>query len=364
MRVFVVVGTRPEAIKMAPLYKALRKAPGAEPILVSTGQHRQMLDQAFSWFGLTADEDLDIMRPQQTVAAVISRAVAGLDELIAKHQPDCVLGQGDTTTVMAAALAAFARDVPFGHVEAGLRTYDSRHPYPEEGFRQMVSRVTTHHFAPTPRAAECLRAERVGGAIHIVGNTVIDALLETAATTAKLPDGLTLERARTVLITGHRRENFGKRFEDAFGAIADLASEFTDVDFVYPVHLNPNVRNAAHDILRGKANVHLIEPVPYPEIVGLMKRSTFILTDSGGIQEEAPSLRTPVLVMRDTTERQEAVEAGAARLVGAERETIVAEARRLLSSEAARREMTVERNPFGDGDAAEKIVSILLSPYS
>ncbi len=359
MRAFVVVGTRPEAIKMAPLYKALRDAPGVEPLLVSTGQHRQMLDQVFSWFDLKADEDLEIMQPQQTVASVISKAVAGLDELIARHKPDCILGQGDTTTVMAAAIAAFARDIPFGHVEAGLRTYDSRHPYPEEGFRQMVSRVTAYHFAPTQRAADCLTAERVGGEIHVVGNTVIDALLETAATTARLPEGLELKRPRTVLITGHRRENFGKRFEDAFGAIGDLAAEFHDVDFVYPVHLNPNVRDAAHAILRGKDNVHLIEPVPYPEIVALMKRSTFILTDSGGIQEEAPSLKVPVLVMRDTTERQEAVEAGAARLVGAERGRIVEESRRLLSSEAARHEMIVEKNPFGDGDTSQKIAAIL-----
>jgi UDP-N-acetylglucosamine 2-epimerase (non-hydrolysing) len=361
MRVFVVVGTRPEAIKMAPVYKAFRAAPGFEPMLVSTGQHRQMLDQVFSWFGLKADEDLEIMQPGQTVGSVISKAVAGLDDLIDRYKPACVLGQGDTTTVMAAALAAFAREVPFGHVEAGLRTYDNRHPYPEEGFRQMVSRVTTYHFAPTTRAAECIKAERASGEIHIVGNTVIDALLETAATTARMPEGLNLSRPRTVLITGHRRENFGKRFEDAFGAIADLAAQFPDVDFVYPVHLNPNVKLAAHAILQGKPNVHLIEPIPYPEIVALMKRATFILTDSGGIQEEAPSLKAPVLVMRDTTERQEAVEAGAARLVGAERDAIVRESSLLLSCEAARRAMVVEKNPFGDGHAAEKIVAVLRS---
>ncbi|MEQ1929468.1 MAG: UDP-N-acetylglucosamine 2-epimerase (non-hydrolyzing) [Parvularculaceae bacterium] len=359
MKVFVVVGTRPEAIKMAPLYKALRAAPGVEALLVSTGQHRQMLDQVFSWFGLAADEDLAIMQPQQTVASVISKAVAGLDSLIERHKPDCVLGQGDTTTVMATALAAFARDVPFGHVEAGLRTYDNRHPYPEEGFRQMVSRVAAWHFAPTQRAADCLKAERVAGAIQVVGNTVIDALLMTASGAARLPAGLDLKRPRTVLITGHRRENIGKRFEDAFGAIADLAAEFKDVDFVYPVHLNPNVKSAAHAILQGKDNVHLIEPVPYPEIVALMKRATFILTDSGGIQEEAPTLKVPVLVMRDMTERQEAVEAGAARLVGAEREKIVFESRKLLLSEKARQGMIVEKNPFGDGDAAQRIVAIL-----
>lgn len=359
MKVFVVVGTRPEAIKMAPLYLALRRTSGVEALLVSTGQHRQMLDQVFSWFSLKADEDLAAMEPQQTVASVISKSVAGLDGLIARHKPDCVLGQGDTTTVMAAALASFARGVAFGHVEAGLRTYDLAHPYPEEGFRQMVTRVCRWHFAPTERAAECLRAERAAGAIHVVGNTVIDALLMTASTTARLPAGLELTRPRTVLITGHRRENIGKRFEDAFGAISDLAAEFKNVDFVYPVHLNPYVKTAAHSILQGKENVHLIEPVPYPEIVALMKRATFILTDSGGIQEEAPSLKVPVLVMRDMTERQEAVEAGAARLVGAERDAIARESRKLLTSEEARRAMIVEKNPFGDGDSAEKIVSIL-----
>lgn len=363
MRAFVVVGTRPEAIKMAPVYSALKATVGVEAILVSTGQHRQMLDQVFSWFNLRADEDLDLMQPGQTVASVISKAVAGLDSLIERRCPDCVLGQGDTTTVMAAALAAFARGVPFGHVEAGLRTYDLDHPYPEEGFRQMVSRVTRWHFAPTARAADCVAVERAGGEVYVVGNTVIDALLQTAATTAALPRDLSLSRPRTVLITGHRRENFGKRFDDAFGAISDLAGIFADVDFVYPVHLNPNVRSAAHAILRGKPNVHLIDPLPYPEIVALMKRSALILTDSGGIQEEAPSLKTPVLVMRDTTERQEAIEAGAARLVGAERATIVAEASRLLSRESERQKMIVARNPFGDGDSAGKIARILRAAF-
>ena len=363
MRVFVVVGTRPEAIKMAPLYKALRAAPGADAMLISTGQHRQMLDQVFSWFNLTADEDLGIMQKQQTLASVISKAVAGLDDLIVRHKPDCILGQGDTSTVMAAGLSAFARDVPFGHVEAGLRTYD-RHPYPEEGFRQMVSRVSAFHFAPTERAAECLRAERAGGDIHIVGNTVIDALLETADSSAQLPEKLELSRDRMVLITGHRRENIGKRFEDAFGAIRDLAEQFADVDFVYPVHLNPSVQSAAYSILEGRENVHLIEPVPYPEIVALMKRAAFILTDSGGIQEEAPSLKVPVLVMRDSTERQEAVEAGAARLVGAERSRIVSESKNLLMDDAARQEMIVERNPFGDGNASQQIAKILLENVS
>lgn len=359
MRVFVVVGTRPEAIKMAPLYKCLRDSKGFDARLISTGQHRQMLDQVFNWFDLKPDADLGLMKPNQTLASVISGAVSGLDELIVQESPDVILAQGDTTTVMAAALSAFAREVPFGHVEAGLRTYSLTQPFPEEGFRQMTSRVTAHHFAPTERAAQCLRDERVGGAIHMVGNTVIDALLQTAASTAHLPDGLTLPRGRMVLITGHRRENIGPRFNEAFGAIATLARKFPDTDFVYPVHLNPNVRGAAMEILSGLDNMHLIEPVPYPEMVALMQRATVILTDSGGIQEEAPSFRVPVLVMRDHTERQEAVEAGAAKLVGADPARIVPEVTRLLEDENARKSMQVERNPFGDGHSSERIRDLL-----
>jgi UDP-N-acetylglucosamine 2-epimerase (non-hydrolysing) len=361
MRIFVVVGTRPEAIKMAPLFKCLRDTPGMDARLISTGQHRQMLDQVFAWFDLKPDADLGLMKPNQTLAGVISGGVAGLDDLIVREKPRIVLAQGDTTTVMAAALAAFGREVPFGHVEAGLRTYSLTQPFPEEGFRQMTSRITAHHFAPTERAAQCLRDERVGGAIHMVGNTVIDALLQTAASTAHLPENLTLSRPRMVLITGHRRENIGPRFKEAFGAIATLAARFPNVDFVYPVHLNPNVRSAAMEILSGLENMHLVEPVPYPEMVALMQRATVILTDSGGIQEEAPTFRVPVLVMRDHTERQEAVEAGAARLVGAEPARIVSEVSRLLQDEAARTAMMVDRNPFGDGHASERIRDLLLA---
>ena len=361
MRIFVVVGTRPEAIKMAPLYKCLRASSRIDARLISTGQHRQMLDQVFEWFDLKPDADLGLMKPNQTLASVIAGAVAGLDDLIVREKPAIVLAQGDTTTVMAAALAAFSREIPFGHVEAGLRTYNLLQPFPEEGFRQMTSRVTAHHFAPTERAAACLRDERVGGAIHIVGNTVIDALLQTAASKAHLPAGLALERPRMVLITGHRRENIGQRFKEAFGAIATLAARFPDTDFVYPVHLNPNVRGAALEILSGLANIHLIEPVPYPEMVALMQRATVILTDSGGIQEEAPSFRVPVLVMRDHTERQEAVEAGAAKLVGAEPARIVSEVSNLLEHEPARTAMMVDRNPFGDGHASERIRDLLLA---
>ncbi len=361
MRIFVVVGTRPEAIKMAPLYKCLRDTAGMDARLISTGQHRQMLDQVFEWFDLKPDADLGLMKPNQTLASVISGGVAGLDDLIVRDKPDFVLAQGDTTTVMAAALASFSREVPFGHVEAGLRTYSLSQPFPEEGFRQMTSRITSLHFAPTQRAADCLRDERVGGSIHMVGNTVIDALLQTAASTARLPETLALDRDRMVLITGHRRENIGHRFNEAFGAIATLATRFPDTDFVYPVHLNPNVRGAALEILSGLENVHLIEPVAYPQMVALMQRAKVILTDSGGVQEEAPSFKVPVLVMRDHTERQEAVEAGAAKLVGADPARIVEEVSNLLDNEVARTAMMVDRNPFGDGHSSERIRDLLLT---
>lgn len=363
MRIFVVVGTRPEAIKMAPLFKCLRDSSGIDARLISTGQHRQMLDQVFEWFDLKPDADLGLMKPNQTLASVISGAVSGLDELIAKENPDVILAQGDTTTVMAAALSAFAREKRFGHVEAGLRTYSLSQPFPEEGFRQMTSRVTTYHFAPTERAAQCLKDERVGGEIHMVGNTVIDALLQTAGSKARLPENLTLNRARMVLITGHRRENIGSRFSEAFGAISTLARRFRDTDFVYPVHLNPNVRASALSILSGLENIHLIEPVPYPEMVALMQRATLILTDSGGIQEEAPSFKVPVLVMRDHTERQEAVEAGAARLVGADPRRIVTEVSNLLENEVARKAMQIDINPFGDGRSSERIRDLLLKSH-
>jgi UDP-N-acetylglucosamine 2-epimerase (non-hydrolysing) len=320
-----------------------------------------MLDQVFDWFDLRPDADLGLMKPNQTLASVLSGAVAGLDELIAKEAPDVVLAQGDTTTVMAAALAAFAREKRFGHVEAGLRTRNLKQPFPEEGFRQMTSRIASYHFAPTRRAADCLRSELVSGSIHTVGNTVIDALLYTAAFKAHFPSSLALTRPRMILITGHRRENIGPRFNEAFGAIATLARSFQDTDFVYPVHLNPNVREAAMNILSGLQNVHLIAPVSYPEMVALLQKATLALTDSGGIQEEAPSFKVPVLVMRDQTERQEAVEVGAAKLVGAEPKRIVEEVSNLLKNEEARRAMQVEHNPFGDGGTSERIRDLLIA---
>ncbi|MGB6229688.1 MAG: UDP-N-acetylglucosamine 2-epimerase (non-hydrolyzing) [Litorimonas sp.] len=355
--VFVTVGTRPEAIKMAPLYLRMQRTDGLRPVLVSTGQHREMLDQVFDWFGIAPDEDLAVMTPNQTVSQVMVKSLSGLDALIAKHEPDAVLAQGDTTTVLAAALAAFNTQTPFGHVEAGLRTYDLERPFPEEGYRQMASRVARWHFAPTPRAAETLAGEKLQGDVHMVGNTVIDALLDTAKRADALPVEIADDK-RMVLITGHRRENHAA-FRKVFAAFRTLADRYADIVFVYPVHLNPNVQTVARDVLSGTSNFHLIEPVDYPGIVSLMKRATLIVTDSGGIQEEAPSLKVPLLVMRETTERQESVEVGASRLIGTDPETLLREASRLLDSAEARREMVVETNPFGDGLSSQRICRIL-----
>jgi len=357
MKVFVVAGTRPEAIKMAPVYKALEADGAFDPVLVATAQHREMLDQVLDWFGLAPHHDLNLMKDRQSLSGVLSRAVSGLDALIESEKPDAVLAQGDTTTVLAAALAAFHRETPFGHVEAGLRTYDLTAPFPEEGNRALAGRVTKWHFAPTERAAKALAAEKVPGEIHILGNTVIDALIDTADRVDEPKTKIT--RERMVLITGHRRENHGDRFRMAFGALAELASRFPDADFVYPVHLNPNVRDIAFELLSGLDNFQLIDPVPYPEMVALMKRATLILTDSGGIQEEAPTFGAPVLVMRDTTERQEAVEAGVCELVGVDPQKILGRATELLGEADPGAHMRGKQNPFGDGKTAHRIAQIL-----
>jgi len=357
IRLLLVVGTRPEAIKMAPIYKACLQDPDVEPILVSTGQHKEMLNQVFEWFDLTPDENLAIMKPNQTLSMVLSTAVTGLDGLIRKHAPQVVLAQGDTTTVMAAALAAFHTGVSFGHIEAGLRTYDLEKPYPEEGYRQMVQRIASWNFAPTQRAMDNLAKESLTGVSYNVGNTVIDALLATAAKECSVP--LALTRERMVLITGHRRENHGGRFQEAFGAMAQLAKSFSDVDFVYPVHLNPKVKDIAYELLHGIDNFYLLPPVPYPEMVALMKHAYIILTDSGGIQEEAPSFKVPVLVMRDSTERQEGVDANVSKLVGVDSRIIVSEVTQLLNNPEAYSKMQKSDNPFGDGKSAERIINIL-----
>jgi UDP-N-acetylglucosamine 2-epimerase (non-hydrolysing) len=360
-------GTRPEAVKMAPLVRECRRhGERIETIVCVTGQHREMLDQVTDYFGIEVDRDLDVMTPNQTLADVTARCLSGLNAALAELRPDCLAVQGDTTTVMASALAAFYRHVPLVHVEAGLRTGNLQAPWPEELNRRIASLVTTLHCAPTGRAAENLRQEGISpDAIHVTGNTVIDSLLWTVAREREQSRPwrekyAALGDRRMVLITGHRRENFGDGMKHICSAILILARRFPEVEFLYPVHLNPNVREPVGRLLSGQANIRLCEPAPYPEFVWLMDRSTLILTDSGGVQEEAPSLRKPVLVMRETTERPEAVEAGGVELVGTDVFRIVDRTSRLLTDRAAYTLHQIGRNPYGDGRAAARIVSLML----
>ena len=367
-RVMVVFGTRPEAIKMAPVVRALKATPGVETLVAVTAQHRQMLDQVLGLFDIVPDEDLDVMAPGQTLPGLFARLLTGMTEVLERHRPDLVLVHGDTSTTFATALAAFYAKVAIGPVEAGLRTGDLQAPWPEEANRRLTAPLTSLHFAPTSQSRANLLAENTPEAqVHVTGNTVIDALLavvaridadpalkaELAARFPFLDDG-----RRLVLVTGHRRENFGDGFEQICLALRDLAAR-GDVQLLYPVHLNPNVQEPVNRILSGVDGVRLIAPQDYLPFVYLMSRAHVILTDSGGIQEEAPSLGKPVLVMRDTTERPEAVEAGTVRLVGTDRARIVAEVTRLLDDEAAYREMARAHNPNGDGEAAMRIARIV-----
>lgn len=363
VRPLIVMGTRPEAIKIAPLLHACAGRRDIEPIVCSTGQHREMLQQVVDYFELRVDLDLDLMRPNQTLAGLTSRCLESLDAALVQHAPDCVIAQGDTTTVMAASLAAFYRRLPFIHVEAGLRTGNLYSPWPEELNRRIAGLTTAVHCAPTPRAAQNLLDEGVPQQqVLITGNTVVDALLwavrrERLRSSDWSEQHAALGDRRMVLITGHRRENFGQGFRDICEAIHSLARQFADVEFVYPVHLNPNVQEPVHRLLGGLGNVHLLKPASYPEFVWLMDRSTLILTDSGGVQEEAPSLKKPVLVMRDTTERPEAVEAGAVELVGTSSARIVERVSLLLTDAAEYARRQLDRNPYGDGRAAERIIA-------
>jgi UDP-N-acetylglucosamine 2-epimerase (non-hydrolysing) len=376
-KISVIFGTRPEAIKLAPVVLRLQNEPGIVCHVCSTAQHRQMLDQVLEVFGIRPDADLDLMRPNQSLAGLTARAVEAMDAYFAAEKPDIALVQGDTTTVLCASLAAFYNSVAIGHVEAGLRTGDLQAPWPEEANRVLTSRLARLHFAPTQTSRQNLLRENMpDDAIYVTGNTVIDALLIAVERIKRdpprvegLPDFLQPASAgaaaaggapRLVLITGHRRENFGSGFESICRAIAELAERQPDVHFVYPVHLNPNVRRPVEEILgrdgAGPVNVHLIEPLPYLAFVGMMDRSTLILTDSGGVQEEAPSLGKPVLVMRDLTERPEAVEAGTVRLVGTNQRLIVDGVIELLTRPDVYEKMSRAHNPYGDGHAAERIV--------
>ena len=366
IKVAVIVGTRPEAIKMAPVYLALKDDTRVEAVLLATAQHRQMLDQVLSVFDIRPDIDLDLMRPNQTLAEVTANVVTGVQKALAEIRPDAALVHGDTTTCMASALAAFYERVPVGHVEAGLRTYNFDAPWPEEMNRRLVDPICRWCFAPTEGAAENLRNEHVPeNNIFVTGNTVIDALLLAREMARReipdvpgLPPGA-LDGKRLVLVTGHRRESFGKPFEEFCLALRDIVRAHEDTAVVYPVHLNPNVQKPVHAILGSENRIHLIEPIEYLPFVYLMDQSCLIVTDSGGIQEEAPSFGKPVLVTRAVTERPEAMRAGLAKLVGTDRETIVAEASRLLTDPDAYAKMSGGQNPYGDGKAAERILEIL-----
>jgi UDP-N-acetylglucosamine 2-epimerase (non-hydrolysing) len=365
-RVLVVFGTRPEAIKLAPVVQALAADSRFAPRVAVTAQHRGLLDQVLDLFGIEPDYDLDLMRPGQDLYHVTSAALLGLKPVLADAAPDLVVVQGDTTTTFTAALAAFYERIPVAHVEAGLRTGDPFAPYPEETNRALTARLAGFQFAPTPRARENLLAEGIrADAIHVTGNTGIDALLQVAARVRREPPALPAELAaldparRLVLVTAHRRESFEGGMDRICDAIAELARRRPETDLVFPVHPNPNVRGPVAHTLAGLANVHVVEPVDYDQLVWLLTRAHLVLTDSGGIQEEVPSLDVPALVLREKTERPEGVETGALRLVGTSPARIVAEALRLLDDAKAHAEMAAAANPYGDGRAAERIVSVL-----
>lgn len=368
LKTLCVFGTRPEAIKMAPLALALEADARFDAKVCVTGQHRQMLDQVLDLFELKPDFDLDIMKPGQDLTDVTSAILLGMKNVFAEFKPDVVLVHGDTATTFATTVASYFQQIPVAHVEAGLRTGNLYSPWPEEGNRKLTGALAALHFAPTETSRQNLLREGVASGVEVTGNTVIDALLQVVD---KLNKDRDLQRqltsqfsflrpdSRLVLVTGHRRESFGGGFERICQALADIAKTFPDVEVVYPVHLNPNVREPVNRLLADIGNVHLIEPLDYLPFVYLMNRSYLILTDSGGIQEEAPSLGKPVLVMRDTTERPEAVEAGTVKLVGTEVEAITNNLRKLLEDDDVYRQMSFAHNPYGDGQACARILAAL-----
>ena len=372
-KILLVFGTRPEAIKMAPLVKALQKdTEHFETRVCVTAQHRQMLDQVLEVFGITPEYDLNIMAPNQDLYDITAKVLLGLREVLKDFRPDTVLVHGDTTTSMAASLAAFYMQIPVGHVEAGLRTYNMLSPWPEEMNRQVTDRICTYYFAPTEQSRANLLQENIDAKkIFITGNTVIDALLmavDIISTTAGVKEkmakelqekGYTVGDREYILVTGHRRENFGDGFLHICKAIKELAALHPEMDIVYPVHLNPNVQKPAYELLSGLSTVYLISPLDYLPFIYAMQHSTLLLTDSGGVQEEAPSLGKPVLVMRDTTERPEAVEAGTVKLVGTDAEAIVSNVTALLQDKEMYKRMSETHNPYGDGQACERIIAAL-----
>ena len=356
-RVTCVIGTRPEAIKMAPVIQRLKQQAWCECTVLCTAQHRELLDQVLGLFGIRPDADFGVMRPNQTLPALTSRLIEKFDETFSQARPDALLAQGDTTTSMVAALCSFYHKVPFGHVEAGLRTGNLYGPFPEEMNRLIAGRIARWHFAPTAQALSNLLSEGIpASSVTVTGNTVIDALLQVASKCSESP---ALPGLRLVLVTAHRRENFGLPLCSVFRAIRHLADHRPDIQFLYPVHPNPNVKSAAAELLGSHPRVRLVEPLDYCAFVAAMKQAHFILTDSGGVQEEAPALGKPVLVLRDETERPEALAAGVARLVGTSFDRIVAESTRLLDDSAHYAAMAHGVSPYGDGHAAERIVAAL-----
>jgi len=366
-KVIIVFGTRPEAIKMFPVVHALKAQPGVETRVIVTAQHRELLDQVLAISRIVPDIDLDIMQPDQTLDGLTARLIVELGKAFDAEKPDRVVVHGDTLTTMVASLAAYYRKIPVAHVEAGLRSGDIHHPWPEEVNRRVVACIADMNFAPTDAAADALRAEnRIEASIHVTGNTVIDALLATRARIAEEPElaarfqpvAAPFAGKRVIAVTTHRRENFGGGMAAIAGAIRDIAQR-PDVAVIFPVHPNPNVRKVMDDALAGLANVAMIDPLDYPNFVALLDRCEIVLTDSGGVQEEAPSLGKPVLVLRETTERPEGVLAGTAKLVGTDRARIVAELTMLLDDRAAYEAMSRAHNPFGDGQAAQRIAKII-----
>jgi UDP-N-acetylglucosamine 2-epimerase (non-hydrolysing) len=358
------VGTRPEAIKMAPVILALQAESWAATRILATAQHRDMLDQVLAHFALRPDIDLNMMRPNQSLTGLTARLLSEMGNVLEAEAPDAVLAQGDTTTVMTTALACFYRHIPFGHVEAGLRTGDIWNPFPEEANRVIAGRLAWWHFAPTESSRSNLLREGVEDRrIFVTGNTVIDALLMTAAQERELPEGIDPTR-RLVLVTSHRRENFGEPFREICRALQTLSAANPGVQFLYPVHPNPNVKDVAHEILGNCSNIRLCEPLDYAPFVTAMKQAYLIISDSGGVQEEAPALGKPVLVLRDETERPEAVEMGVVKLVGSDHEHIVSETQRLLDDETAYRRMAKGVSPYGDGKAAGRIVQVLRDHFA
>lgn len=370
LKVMSVFGTRPEAIKMAPLVKSLQNDERFESCLCITGQHREMLDQVLDLFDLTPDYDLNIMSPGQSLSTITTRIINGLEPILASEKPDVVLVHGDTSTTLSTTLAAYYHQTPVGHVEAGLRTGNIYSPWPEEGNRRLTGAITKYHFAPTDTARENLLVENhAAETIIVTGNTVIDALLSVTdrfSSDTSLADDMAAKfpflnaNKKMVLVTGHRRESFGGGFERICQALAQICRDFPDAQVVYPVHLNPNVQEPVQRLLSDVSNIHLIDPQDYLPFVYLMTQSHLILTDSGGIQEEAPSLGKPVLVMRDTTERPEAVTAGTVKLVGTDVDRILVEVTRLMIDDAAYVDMSRAHNPYGDGKACARILDALV----